>query len=290
MIDYITSKFGSTNQIRALLLLFGLFIAFVFVFYPVWRSLIAAWYNSEEYSHGFLILPICLYIVYQKRDRLRQLSIEPSLWSGWLLPPLLIVYLFSYLAEINTLSSITMILVMISCAIYLLGWSIFRELQFPFSLLLFMVPIPAQIYSALTIPLQLLVSKLSVATVQILDLPIYREGNVIHLPGRTLQVVQACSGLRSMISLLTLAAVFGYLTLDSNINRILLVATALPTAILVNIVRVFLMVIVYHFWNYDLTEGSVHTYFGSGIFLLAIMILALFKGVLLKWDKSLKKI
>jgi len=159
-----------------------------------------------------------------------------------------------------------------------------KELLFPLFLLLFMIPVPAQIYSKFTIPLQLFVSKSSVWIGAIMGLPIYREGNVIHLPNQTLQVVQACSGLRSVISLLLLSAVFGYFTLKANILRAVLFICGIPAAILVNIIRVLLLVLAFHYLNYDLTKGTIHTVFGMLIFILALIFLLGIKGLLCNWD------
>jgi exosortase len=169
--------------------------------------------------------------------------------------------------------------------IYLYGFLTLKELCFPIVFLLFMIPIPAQIYSALTIPLQLFVSKVSVWIAAHLGVPIYREGNIIHLPDRTMQVVQACSGLRSMISLLALGGIFGYLTLRSNLLRVILFLSGIPAAILVNIIRVLLLVATFHYFTFDLTQGTVHTIFGMVIFLLALMLMYGMKGILSHWDK-----
>lgn len=198
----------------------------------------------------------------------------------------LLLYLFAYFAEISTVASFSIVVLLAGVIIYLYGFLIFKELLFLLAFLLFMIPIPAQIYSSMTIPLQLFVTKVSVWIGAFLDIPIYREGNVIHLPDRTMQVVQACSGLRSMISLLMLSAIFGYLTLKSNILRFVLFFTGIPTAIFVNIIRVSLMVFAFYYFNYDLTKDSVHTVFGIIIFFIALIIIALTKGVLSIWDKS----
>jgi exosortase len=149
-----------------------------------------------------------------------------------------------------------------------------------------MIPVPAQIYATLTIPLQLLVSKISAEISSLIGIPIYREGNLIHLPERTLQVVQACSGLRSMISLLTLSTVFAYLTLKSNLLRSILFLSGIPTAIVVNIIRVLLLIAVQYFFDYDLTGGALHTVFGMLIFVLALLLIYVTKGVLSIWDIS----
>ena len=146
---------------------------------------------------------------------------------------------------------------------------------------------PSQVYSILTIPLQLFVSKISVALAAFLEVPIYREGNVLYLPDKTFQVVQACSGLRSMISLLTLSLILGYFTLRSNSLKIVLFFSGIPVAVLVNIVRVSLLVLAFYYLGLDLTSEGIHTVFGMLIFLLALISIVGFKVLLSFWDKKI---
>lgn len=268
----------------SIVLSIGLLVSFIVAYFPVWKGLLAAWIGTEEYSHGFLIIPLSVYIVWTKKDDLSEISVMPSGWGLMIVILSLLIYLFAHLAEIVTLASLSMVMFLVGVCIYIFGFAVFRKMMFPFFLLLFMIPVPAQIYAALTIPLQLLVSKVSVILAQVMDIPVYREGNVINLPERTLQVVQACSGLRSMISLLTLSAVIGYFTLKSNFLRSILFLSGIPAAIIVNMVRVFIVIVAFYFFNYDLTTGSVHTVFGIVIFFLALFFIILAKGVLVHWD------
>lgn len=275
-----------TDNLPTLLLTIVLFGTFILAFFPVWNRLVLSWYSSDQYSHGFFIIPITLYIIWRKKDVLGKTPIIPSWWGMALVIFSLLLYLFAHFAEILTLTSFSMILLLAGVIIYLYGFLIFKELLFPLVFLFFMIPIPGQIYSSLTTPLQLFVSKVSVWLASTIGIPIYREGNVIHLPDRTMQVVQACSGLRSMVSLLMLSAIFGYFTLKSNILRFALFLSGIPAAIFVNIIRVSLMVFAFYYFNYDLTKDSVHTVFGIIIFIIALIIIALSKGVLSIWDKS----
>jgi exosortase A len=264
-----------------------LFISFTVAFFPVWRMLVNAWYNSEDYSHGFFIVPICCFIIWQKKDKLAQLEIIPSKRAFvWVLFSLLL-YLIAHYGEIRTLASLSMILFLAGAIFYLYGYSMLRELLFPLCIMVFMIPVPSQIYANLTIPLQLFVSATSAWLASIINIPVYREGNIINLPGHTLQVVQACSGLRSMISLLTLSAVFGYLTLKSNTLRTILFFSGIPTAIIVNAIRVLAVVFAFYYLDYDLTRGNVHTIFGVVIFFLALGIIAMTRAVLSIWDRSI---
>lgn len=260
--------------------------SFILTYFPVWKGLVLAWYNSNEYSHGFFIVPLCCYILWKKKKILAEMSIKPSSWGLILVIFSSLVYLFAHFAEITTLTSCSMVLLLAGAVIYFYGFFVFKELIFPLFLLLFMIPIPAQIYSKLTIPLQLFVSNVSVNISSLFGIPIYREGNVIHLSDRTLQVVQACSGLRSMVSLLVLSAILGYFALRSNILRIILFFSGIPTAILVNIIRVLFLVLAFHYLNFDLTEGITHTVFGIIIFFLALIFIFFIKGILSIWDKS----
>ena len=274
------------STIAAISLTALLVTSFVLAYFPVWKNLVAAWLRSDEYSHGFFIIPLCGYILWQKREILSQIPVCPSSWGLGLVIFSLLLYLFAHFAEIVTVASFSMVLLVAGIITYLYGRLMLKELLFPLFLLLFMIPIPAQIYSSLTIPLQLFVTKVSVSIGTLLGVPVYREGNVIHLPDRTMQVVQACSGLRSMISLLTLSAILGYFTLRSNFLRVVLFASGVPAAIFVNIIRVLLLVLTFHYFNYDLTSGTIHTLFGMTIFILALLLLIIIKGVLSIWDKS----
>lgn len=263
----------------------ALLTVFAAAYYPVLVGLVSAWQSSDDYSHGFLILPICGYLLWQKRDSLRDIPLAPA-WAGLILTAFSLgVYLFARLAEIYTLASLSLIPVIAGMIISLFGWRMCKECLFPLFLLLFMIPVPAQIYSALTIPLQLFVTKVVVQISPLLGIPIYNEGNVIHLPEQTLQVVQACSGLRSIMTLLTLGAVFGYMSLRSNLLRGGLLLAGIPIAIAVNIFRVLAMVVGFYFFNVDLTAGTAHTAFGVIIFAAALILFFLTRRVLALWDR-----
>jgi exosortase len=146
--------------------------------------------------------------------------------------------------------------------------------------------VPSQIYSAMTIPLQLWVSQASTWLAGWLGVAIYSEGNVISLPHKTLEVVQACSGLRSLTTLLSLSAILGYFLLRSNALRALLIASALPISIVVNVIRVLALIICEYYFDIDLNAGPAHTAFGLVIFLLALVLIILVRGGLSFWDKS----
>lgn len=258
--------------------------AFVFAFHSVMCDLVKAWASSDDYSHGFFIAPVAVYIVWQKRWRLASLPVEPSASGGWCLTILLACSVMARYAEIATLSALTMILALASLILFVAGWAYLKEMLFPLFLLFFMIPIPEQVYSSLTVPLQLLVSRMSVAIAHVLEIPIYGEGNVLHLPNRTLEVVQACSGLRSLMSLSVIGLITGYFFLRGSILRFAMLASALPLAILVNCLRVLMTIIVLYYFHFNLTDGLLHTFFGAATFAVALVLLFLTQKGLARWD------
>lgn len=260
--------------------------AFIFAYFPVWRDLIGAWSGSPESSHGFFIIPISAFLVWKKSSTLSKFQAEGSILGLFIVILSLLLYLFAHYAEIMTLRSLSMVPLAAGIVVYLYGFCGLKELIFPIALLLFMIPIPSQIYSYLTIPLQLFVSKISVWAAALLGVPVFREGNVIHLPDRTLQVVRACSGMRSMVSLLTLSAVFAYITLKSNLLRTIMFLSGVPIAIFVNMLRVLVVILAFHYLNLDFSRGTPHTILGISVFAIAFVILATLKGVISTWDRS----
>jgi len=274
----------SVSQIVLILLLFS---SFIFAFFPVFKDLINVWSNSDDYSHGFLIIPFGAYITWRKRNVLTTALVKstPLGLAGLIFS--LVLYIVGHFGEIYTVKSLSLVLTLASTVLYLLGYKIFKELLFPIFILLLMIPVPAQIYAIVTIPLQLLVSKISVAVASSMGIHIYREGNIIHLFGCSLEVVQACSGLRYMISLLTLSAVFAYFTLKSNYLRTILSLFGILAALIVNILRVLIIIVALSWLNYDLTAGQTHFLFGVIIFILALILIASAKGILSIWDRSI---
>ena len=264
----------------------GLVAVFLLAFYPAIQQLVMAWYGSDDYSHGFAIVPISLFIIWGKRFELAATPLATGPGGNVLIALMIASYVFGYLAEITTLSSLALVGTIWAVVWYFFGVAIFRKLLFPLFMLLFMIPLPAQFYSMATIPLQLFVSKVSAVSASSLGVPILREGNLLHLPEHTLAVVQACSGLRSLMSLLTLCTVFGYMTLKSNLLRALLIFSGVPAAILVNIIRVLVMVVALHYFNYDLAVGTKHTVFGALVFCLALIVVALIRELLSRWDSE----
>jgi len=255
-------------------------------YFQVIQGLIRVWANSDEYSHGFFMVPIAAYIIWTKKKRLTEIPVNAS-WSGLVVIvfSLLLYYAANY-AEILTIVSFSMVLFLAGVVLFFYGLKMVRELSFPLFMLMFMIPIPSQIFSMATIPLQLFVSYLSVMAASLIGVTVFREGNVIHLPTRTLEVVQACSGLRSLISLLILGVIIAYFSFRSNLLRLLLSVSGVPVAIFVNIIRVLVMILAFYYFDIDLTTDTTHTLYGLVIFMFAIVILIGLKEIFSFWDNS----
>jgi exosortase len=169
--------------------------------------------------------------------------------------------------------------------IYLTGLQSVKTLFTPLLLLLMLIPIPEQLYPQLTFPLQLQVSRITELIVTHLGIPLLREGNVMHLPDHSFEVVEACSGLRSVITLMTLSVILGFFSLKRPLNKILLFATSIPTAIFINIIRVSSMILLYHYFKLDLTKGAYHIVTGLLVFCLALFTLFIFGKMLEQWER-----
>ncbi|WP_191965738.1 exosortase [Oryzomonas sagensis] len=260
-------------------------VAFVCAYFPVITSLVHAWSHSDDYSHGFIIAPVAAYMLWQKREVFLEKQAVGS-WSGLLLATgALFLYAVSKIGEMQTIASLSMIVFLWGAVIFLFGYGVFRACFLPLVFLAFMIPVPAQIIARLTIPLQLLVTKASVGLASFSGIPIFHDGNIIQLPQGTFQVVQACSGLRSIMTMLTLGTVLAYFTLRSTMLRGTLLLLAVPIALAVNILRVFVLISALYFLSIDLSEGTLHTCLGLAVFGIALgLFLAAGKGLAL-WER-----
>ena len=264
-------------------LFFGGF--FCAAYLPVITGLIQSWSQSEDYSHGFVIVPLSIFILWRNRAFLGGIPVRGS-WFGLVVSTgALLVYLVASKGEIQTAAAVSMVIFVWGGVVFLFGRAMFKAIFFPLIILLMMIPVPAQILASLTIPLQLLVTGASVRLASLTGVPIVHEGNVINLPLGAFEVVQACSGLRSIMSLLTLGVLVGYFTLRSNLTRGFFLLLAIPVALLVNILRVFILIVVFHYVAIDLSKGPLHTILGLFVFVTACGMFFLVGKGLSAWEK-----
>jgi exosortase len=246
---------------------------------PVLTRLVRQWKNDEDMGHGFFVPAIAGYIAWQRRDELFALQPKPN-YLG------LVLVLFAALQVwIGTLGAelfiarTAFIEAVVGSVLFLGGWPAIRVLAFPLFLLCFMVPIPAVLYNQITFPLQLFASRVAAAVLEIIGIPVLRDGNVLELPNQKLSVVEACSGIRSLLSLSFLSLVYGYFFENRGAMRAALLILTIPIAILANAGRVTLAGVLSEY-NPELAHGFMHTAQGWVIFMVALIALVITHKIL----------
>lgn len=256
---------------------------FIVGYYPALELLARKWSTSDDYAHSFLIVPIIAYMIWDKRNLFTYC--ENKGYIGLSLVVLSVVsYIISLQTQIPTVIFLATALTLTSVLIYMGGPHVLRELIIPIVLIFMIIPIPNQMYSMITLPLQLKVSQVNEVLVHLLGVPIYREGNILQIPGKSFEVVEACSGMRSLISLTTLSLVFGYFTLQKSRLKCVLFCLSIPIAFVINVLRVFILVLAFHFLKLDLTVGIEHTTLGMILFLSGLGLLFAAQRMLEFWE------
>jgi exosortase len=242
---------------------------------PVLYGLARQWAIDADMGHGFFVPVVSGVIAWQRRQDLAAVKLVPSYWG------LALVILGAVQMMLGTLGAQifiarTAFLVSLVGAVWFLGGTrALKILAFPLFLLLFMFPIPAIIYAQITLPLQLFASSVAETVLNLIGIPVLRDGNVLELASQRLSVVEACSGIRSLLTLSYLALVYGYFFDKKVWMRWLLLAATIPIAIAANASRVTLTGILSE-WRTDLAHGFFHTLEGWVLFVVAGALLLLF--------------
>jgi exosortase len=258
------------KQVLALLILLA---GFALLYRNVIPKLVHDWANDGNYSHGFLIVPIALYFVWERRGRLARAIPAPSVWGMAIILAGMALLMTGVLGSELFLTRISILGSIAGLILFLYGRHHLKILAFPVLFLLLMIPIPAIIFNQISFPLQLLASRFGELMLSVLGIPVLREGNVIQLANTSLEVAEACSGIRSLISLLTLGIVYGYFADRRLWVRILLALGTVPIAILANGFRVAGTGVAAHYYGQKAAEGFFHAFSGWLIFLLAFLML-----------------
>ena len=240
------------------------------VYYRVLAKLVTDWWQVPDFSHGFLVPIFAAYLVWTKRTALLETKIAPT-WSGIALVflGLAVLLLGVYGAELF-LSRISLVILLAGLVLGFGGWQLLKELRFPLLVLLLAIPIPFIVFNEITLPLQTLASKLASALLPLFGVPVLREGNVIELPAMKLEVAEACSGIRSLMSLFTLAVFYGYFLDKSNLRRVLLALASIPIAIAANALRILGTGLCVQYWDPDKALGFFHEFSGWVMFLVSL--------------------
>lgn len=259
---------------RWALIKFGTIIASLLVLYvPVIRMLIYDWIHLDDFSHGFLIPLVSFYFVYERRKQMTALP-PAGKWVGlgWVILGVMLLLLGKLASEWFTME-FSLLVVIGGIILCLLGKEIFKILLFPLAFLIFMIPIPSLMLQQITFPMQLFASKVAAKSLDLVGIPVLREGNIIQLANTSLEVAEACSGIRSLISLLALSVVFAYIMQKTGWKRVVLVLSTFPIAIIANAVRVSGTGILANYYGDSVAQGFFHGFSGWILFVVAFVCL-----------------
>lgn len=273
-------------------------VAILFTYTAVLVKLANDWWTDENYSHGLLVPLIIAYILWLQRDKFATEPARPSVLLGGLAVAFALFALWTGVAgaELYT-QRMSLVLLIAGTVIYFFGLGFLRLVLVPLGLLILAIPIPAIIFNKIAFPLQLFASRCAVWSMSVLGIPVLRQGNVIELKPlnsldtKKLEVVEACSGIRSLMTLVTLAVVFAYFTYPQSNNTggpktrfgwlrtygfwrtVIIVLSAVPIAILTNAARVSGTGILSHYYGTGIADGFFHSFSGWVIYIVAFMLL-----------------
>jgi exosortase len=258
----------------------------VVVYFPVFRHLVGVWSSDDDMGHGFFVPLVAGYLVWQRRDRLMATDWKPAWWG---ITIVLLGVAQSYVGTLGAeqfLQGTAPLVTLVGVLLTFGGIALVRELAFPLMLLPFMIPLPALLYNKITFPLQLFASWVAENVLNLIDIPALRDGNVLRLPNQTLNVAEACSGIRSLLSLTFLSLVYGYFFDRRVWMRVVLFLATVPIAILTNAGRVTITGIVSEKIDPSLASGLSHEVEGFLVFLAAIGMLIALHAILNHFYKN----
>lgn len=243
------------------------------IYYRIGLKLVHDWYTIPDYSHGFLVPLFSLFLVWDRRKSIRSTPVRQS-WAGisLVIVSIAVLILGVYGVDLFT-SRVSFVMLMGGLIWTFFGSRMLRELRFPLLVLLLAIPFPEIIFNKITFPLQLLASRVASDILPMLGVPTLQEGNVIQLPIMKLEVAEACSGIRSLMSLFTLAIFYGYFLEKSTFRRVLLAIAAIPIAVAANSARIVGTGLCVQYWDPDKALGFFHEFSGWVIFVVSLVFL-----------------
>lgn len=257
-------------QALAMLLLIG------WLYARILANLVLQWvgpHSDPNFAHGIFVPIFAAFVLWQGRKRLQSMASVPS-WTG--LPLVLLSLLVLVLGVLGAdifLPRVSLLILLAGLILLFQGWTFFRAVLFPWAFLSLAIPIPALIITRVTFPLQLLAARLASTLLEWVGVPVLREGNMITLAAMQLDVAEACSGIRSLLTLVTLAIIYGYLLESRNWVRVVLACAAVPIAVAANSFRVFGTGLLVQYGHAEQAEGFYHAVSGLLIFAVALIML-----------------
>jgi exosortase len=248
-------------------------VGFTLAYWRVIEKLLYDWANDDNYSHGFFIVPLALYFAWERRDRVMAEPAAPATTGLFVVLGSLALLVVGTLGAELFLARVSIVGLVAGVTLFVGGWRHLRLLAFPIGFLLLMIPLPAIVFNEVAFPLQLLASQFGELTLRAFSIPVLREGNLIILANTTLEVAEACSGIRSLVSLLTLGIVLGYFSDSRQWVRVAIALCTIPVAIAANGIRVAGTGVAAAYVGPQAATGFLHTFSGWLVFVLAFVIL-----------------
>ena len=239
---------------------------------------------DSYYSHGFIVPFISLYFIYLQKENLAQIKPQNSVIGLIILFFSLFMHILGTLLYIFSISGFSIFFLIIGLSLFLFGKEISKILWFPILFLIFMFPLPQAVIGLISFPLKIFAAKAGVWITSLFGIPIYLEGFNILIPAGHLLVGNPCSGLRSLIAFLALGSIFAYLEPISTIKKWFLFFVSIPIALLSNIVRIPILIIVSNYWGLEAAAPDTLVHTGSGVLVFVLGFLLIFSAAkALEW-------
>ncbi|MBR0725059.1 exosortase [Bradyrhizobium manausense] len=258
-------------------------VAILGAYAPTIRGLINGPWQTEQEGHGPLIIAATLWLVWQSRDRLKRVEVAPAPVAGWavLLSGLVLLYLSRLQQGLLTVEMGSVLPVIVGSILICAGWPMLRSLAFPIGFLIFAVPMPDWLVDSMTVPLKVFISDTVTRVLYAAGFPVAQNGVMIMIGTYQLLVKDACSGMNSIFALSAIGVFYVYaFRWKEKLRGLLLLLSIVPITILSNFIRVFALVLMAYYGGPDLIEGVVHDLTGISLFVVALLLLFIFDGVL----------
>ncbi len=257
--------------------------ALALVYVPVLGGLGYDWATNPNYSHGFIIPFAVAFFIWQQRAELQALPARPTQWGLVLAVFSQAVYVVGYLGAEFFLQRTSLLLLLAAAILYIWGWAHLRVHLFSLTLLFLAIPLPELIFNAIAFPLQLLASAWAATLLRLCSIPVFRQGNILVLPQRTLDVAEACSGIRSLFSLIALAMMVAYFVPVRFWVKLWIVLSSVPIALAANALRIMATGLIGAYFGAEYSEGFFHAFSGWLIFVFAFALLLVEAGLIARW-------
>lgn len=248
-------------------------IPLVLLYGPAILGMAREWYSDANYSHGFLIPLISAYFLWEKRSTLKSLEPAPTLLGYFVLVMGLILYTVGVMGDEMLTVRISFLIVLGGLVLVFGGRKWFTNIRFSLLYLLLMIPLPYFLYNEVAVPLKLFAAKVATMILHVLSYSIYTEGNIIYLPELTLEVADACSGMRYIVSILALAVLIGWFAHKQQWKRIALALCCVPIAVGINVLRIVATAILADRYGSKVAQGFFHELAGLVVFGMAFVLL-----------------